>query len=199
MYCKHIRTQSELNLKNWIFKILFEDGSFVLHCRIYYWSFSLSLLFKMKWSMNIGKWNEKNPMWCPIKYNQVFLFTIQYILICHFSDINNDLVFFFLCCQLDDRNWWLSIMLKSNTCSMWNPSNNVFIIHCYVYLNYPHVIVWRNPLNYKATSSIWSMYRSRFFYPRGWGESEIVACFCLGREGCPRPILVISQCTGKYV
>lgn len=181
MYCKHIRTQSELNLKNWIFKILFEDGSFVLHCRIYYWSFSFSLLFKMKWSMNIGKWNEKNPMWCPIKYNQVFLFTIQYILICHFSDINNDLgFFFFLFCQLDDRNWWLSIMLKSNTCSIWNPSNNVFIIHCYVYLNYPHVIVWRNPLNYKATSSIWSMYRSRFFLPpgvgvRGWGESEIVA------------------------
>lgn len=88
---------SELNLKNWIFKILFEDGSFVLHCRIYYWSFSLSLLFKMKWSMNIGKWNEKNPMWCPIKYNQVFLFTIQYILICHFSNSNNDLVFFFSC------------------------------------------------------------------------------------------------------
>lgn len=89
----NIRTQTELNLKNWIFKILFEDGSFVLHCRIYYWSFSLSLLFKMKWSMNIGKWNEKNPMWCPIKYNQVFLFTIQYILLCHFSDINNDLGF----------------------------------------------------------------------------------------------------------
>lgn len=167
-YIAHIRTQSELNLKNWIFKILFEDGSFVLHCHIYYWSFSLSLLFKMKWSMNIGKWNEKNPMWCPIKYNQVFLFTIQYILICHFSDINNDLGFFFLFCLLDDRNWWLSIMLKSNTCSMWNPSNNVFIIYCYVYLNYPHVNVWRNPLNYKATSSIWSMYRSRFFYPRGW-------------------------------
>lgn len=87
---------SELNLKNWIFKILFEDGSFALHCRLYYWSFSHSLLLKMKWSMNIAKWNERNPMWCSIKYNQVFLLTIQYILICHFSDINNDLVFFFL-------------------------------------------------------------------------------------------------------
>lgn len=79
------------------FKILFEDGSFALHCRIYYWSFSHSLLFKMKWRMNIGKWNEKNPNWCSIKYNQVFLLTIQYILICHFSNINNDLVFFFSC------------------------------------------------------------------------------------------------------
>lgn len=95
-YIANIRIQSELNLKNWIFKILFEDGSFALHCRIYYWSFSHSLLLKMKWSMNIAKWNERNPMWCSIKYNQVFLLTIQYILICHFSDINNDLVFFFL-------------------------------------------------------------------------------------------------------